>query len=323
MTRASFLGLVLLLTGPLAAQEGGAPPLEAQLAQWLDWFPGRYDSFAQADAQAELPEDERNYRRHSVFRRVDLPAFGPITFYAEQRRWLSGTPIEGEVYRQRIYAITLDEERGAIRLRVHVPKDQTALLGAFAEPSLLEGLTPADTVVWPGCDLIWKWEEGRFIGRLDPGACRFDSPAYGQKVQLEEYLLLSPDEMHFADRGLTMDGEYLFGMRGGEPTIARRARSFSCDVRETGHLGDRRGLWMHDQGGVVLLDAPRPDGSPPMRMRLLDGPKGLLLTVLAAGADGEPLASTRAEAGSDAIGLADGGIEIDCRHDPARMFDSH
>lgn len=325
MIRGLFLGLALLLPAPLVAQEGQAPPLRAQLEQWLDWFPGRYDSFAQADAQADLPETERNYRRHSVFRRVDLPAFGPIIFYAEQRRWLADTSFAGEVYRQRIYAITLDDERGAIRLTVHVPKDQPALLGAYADPSLLAGLTPDDTVVWPGCDLFWKWEEGRFVGRLDPGACRFDSPAYGQEVQLEEHLLLSESEMHFADRGLTMEGEYLFGMRGDEPTIAPRARSFACDVRDAERLGTREDLWTHDQGGVVLLDEPRPDASAtndsaPMRMRLVDGPQGLRLDLLAPGEDGEPVATARAAAGAQAIGLTTGGIEVACRHAPDRLF---
>lgn len=201
-----------------------SPSLDAQLAQFLEWFPGSYDSLPQTLEQeaAALPQDEHNYRRHSIFTRTDLPEFGEITFYAEQRRWLDDPPPEGEVYRQRIYVITPVEERQALRLRVHVPKDQANLLGAWQDPSLLEGLTPDDTVVWPGCDLFWKWEGEHFIGRIDPGACTFESPAYGQTIQLEEYLLLAKDEMHFADRGLTMEGEYLFGMKGDVPTIAER-----------------------------------------------------------------------------------------------------
>ncbi|XUU61049.1 chromophore lyase CpcT/CpeT [Erythrobacter sp. HA6-11] len=224
MIKRIALVAALLLAMPSQAQEADPPTLEAQLDQWLAWFPGTYDSLPQTLEQAEagLPEDGRNYRRHSIFTRVDLPRFGEITFYAEQRRWLADAPPEGEVYRQRIYVISLDEEREAIRLRVYVPHDQESLLGAWRDPSLLDGLDPEATVNWAGCDLFWTWEGDHFIGRLDPGACTFQSAAYGQRIQLEEYLLLAEDEMHFADRGLSMDGEYLFGMRGDTPTIARR-----------------------------------------------------------------------------------------------------
>ncbi len=215
---------LLLLVAPLQARETDTPNLEAQLNRFLEWFPGTYDSLPQTREQetAVLPVEQRNYRRYSIFTRVELPQFGAITFYAEQRRWLADSPPEGEVYRQRIYVITLDKERQKIRLRVHVPKDPLGMLGAYRDPSLLKDLTPEDTVVWPGCDLFWSWESDHFIGRLDHGACTFNSTAYGQRVQLEEYLLLASDEMHFADRGLSMDGAYLFGMRGDTPTIAKR-----------------------------------------------------------------------------------------------------
>lgn len=317
----------LFLSTPLAAQSGAqeqAPvSLEEQLALWLEWFPGRYDSFAQTDlqAQAGLPEEERNYRRHSVFRRVDVPALGEITFYAEQRRWLDSAPFDGEIYRQRIYAISLDEARQAIRLRVHVPRDQQALLGAHAHPDRLADLAREDMVVWPGCDLFWTYEHGQFIGRLDEGACLFQSPAYGQEVQLEEYLLLDPGEMHFADRGLSLDGEYLFGMRGDTPTIAMRARAFLCDVRDSARLGERSAIPVHDQGGVVLLDAPRDDGTAPMRMRLSVGADALRLDLLAAGEAGEPLARASSDAAADWIGLELGGIAVQCRHHPDTSFE--
>ncbi|MEM7780785.1 MAG: chromophore lyase CpcT/CpeT [Pseudomonadota bacterium] len=318
--------VVLLLGTPLAAQPSEQADLklglEEQLAVWLEWFPGRYDSFEQThlQVQAGLPEDARNYRRHSVFRRVELPFLAGITFYAEQRRWLEGTGFEGEVYRQRIYSVTLDEERQAIRLRVHVPREQNPLLGAYVEPTRLAALSPDDLAVWPGCDVFWNLEGGHFIGRLDAGACRFTSPAYGQEIQLEEYLLLSQREIHFADRGLSMAGEYLFGMRGDTPTIAVRARGFVCDVTDDMRLGDRRNIPTHDQGGLVLLDTPLEDGTAPLRMRLSVIGGALRLDLLAAGVEGEPLARASAPPDAEIIGLELGGIAVQCRHDPQVLF---
>ena len=225
-----FVGFLAAAT-PMSGQAHESPAtLENQLALFLEWFPGRYDSAQQVEQEsaAGIPQDQRNYRRHSIFRRVDLPQFGDITFYAEQRRWLEGAPPEGEVYRQRVYVISLDEEEQAIRLTVHVPKNQSALLGAYRDPSLLDGLTLQVTTVWEGCDLFWRWQGDRFRGDIKPGACTFHSPAYGQEIVLEEYLVLAKDEMHFADRGLSLDGEYLFGMRGETPNISERVSLLGC-----------------------------------------------------------------------------------------------
>ncbi len=228
----------------LCAQAAWADGPEADLADFVDWFPGRYDSALQVVEQraAKLPAEQRNYRRHSIFRRVDLPAFGEHVYYAEQYR--DGDP--DAVYRQRIYVITIDPNRKQLRLRVHIPPDTRVLLGAYREPTLLSGLRPEDTTVWPGCDLFWTREGDQLVGRLDAGACSFESARFGQRVFLEEDLTLSRDSIWFADRGLTANGEYLFGMRGDEPTIAIKVRPFVCT------FSDGSSAWVHDQGGTVL-----------------------------------------------------------------------
>ena len=53
--------------------------------------------------------------------------------------------------------------------------------------------------MWDGCDLFWQLEDDRFVGRLKPGACRFDSDAFGQKIILEETLTFMEDKIWFAD----------------------------------------------------------------------------------------------------------------------------
>ena len=303
------LFLVFSVSTPLAAQE--RPTLDKQLALFLEWFPGRYDSAQQAERQARegLPAAERNYRRHSIFRRVDLSAFGEIVFYAEQSR---GADLE-EVYRQRVYVIEPDAGRGALRLRVHVPKDQAALLGAYRDPSLLADLTPADTVVWPGCDLFWKFEDDHFVGRLDEGACRFDSPAYGS-VMLDEYLLLSASEMHFADRGLSLEGEYMFGMRGETPTIAPRVRSFVCETQlEEGTARN----WLHDQLGSFEVEMP--DERITVRLRRLQA-EGLGLEIAQAPAH-EPRLLLQAGGAVESLRFDFEELEIACSQAPERLYD--
>ncbi len=224
-------------------------PLARDFLRFLDWFPGRYDNALQVQQERADGVDSayRNYRRHSIFRRVDLPAFGPAVFYAQQFR--DGDP--EKIYRQRIYVMSLDRERQAIRLRVHLPNDTDSIVDAYREPAKLADLTPAQTIVWSGCDVFWQAQSDRFVGKLDPGACQFDSEAFGQRIQLDETLTLFADAMWFADRGLSLDGEYLFGMRGDQPAKALRARAFRCT--------DQRGQswWMHDQGGSHLWESAR------------------------------------------------------------------
>lgn len=237
----SFIASALVFAGCATSKPVERTPLDDQLALFLDWFPGRYDSAAQVlrDTRDSTAQAERNYRRHSIFRQVELPAFGETVFLAHQYR--DGDP--AKVYRQRLYTFTLDEAENAFRLRVHVPKDADALKGAYRDPSRLAGLTLEDFTVWEGCDLFWQLQDDRFVGRLKPGECRFNSKAFGQEIVLDETLTLMEDQIWFADRGLSLSGDYLFGMRGTTPNISLKARPFICE--------DGKGAtWLHDQGGM-------------------------------------------------------------------------
>ena len=287
-------------SGALAAES-----LRDDFAVFLDWFPGRYDNARQVMSQhaGDIPADERNYRRHSIFRRVDLPAFGAVVFYAEQYR--DGDP--SKIYRQRIYVLTLDDERAAIRLRVHIPNDVAAIRGAYRETSLLDALTPADTTTWPGCDVFWRRYGDRFEGSLEPGACQFDSPKYG-RVQLEETLTLTKDALWFADRGLSMEGKYLFGMRSQTPAKALKARAYLC----TG--GEEREVWVHDQGGVTGLHSAA--GKAMLLQR--DASGKLLLFAM-----GDASTRIRVDALDSGLVAAASGKRIICARETASVFDDH
>jgi len=308
-----LLTLVSLITvsGCQTIETKSVSSLEDDFALFLDWFPGRYDSAEQAatDAALNVPEAQRNYRRHSIFRQIELPSFGDTVFLAHQYR--DGDP--AKVYRQRIYSFVIDLEEGAFRLRVHVPKDAEALVGAYRNPSLLADLIPDDFTVWDGCDLYWRFEVDRFVGRLKPGECRFSSDAFGQDIVLEETLTLMEDQIWFADRGLSLDGRYLFGMRGDVPNISRKVRPFVC--QSNGHTA-----WLHDQGGEAMVSGylirlERLSGGE--LNGLTDQPEGLKLTV--------PMRGLRdltvlADKGAETIDLDLGPASLLCRHVPQSIY---
>ena len=313
MIRFLFALLALAIATPAASQ---APQtLDEQLELFLEWFPGRYDNGLQVERQeaAGLPEDQRNYHRHSIFRRVDLPRFGEITFYAEQYR--NHDP--AEVYRQRIYVITRDYEEQAIRLRVYVPHEPEKLLGAYRDLSLLEGFDPEMTRNWAGCDLLWRWEGDQFRGELKPGACRFKSEAYGEVV-LEEYLILREDEIVFADRGLSPAGEYLFGMRGEEPTLAKRVRPFLCFSWEDGSYPHFE-RWTHDQLGG--FEMPFMDSHLSGQLRLSEDGEVLRLSVDRIGRYSPPLGASAAGSVDEVFVFFDGWMNVGCGHVSDRLYE--
>ena len=79
-TRILFFLLPLSLIACAHQDYPAAHPLD----DFIKIFPGRYDSYAQTqnDIRLGLDEDQRNYRRHSIFRKVDHPAFGETVFLA-------------------------------------------------------------------------------------------------------------------------------------------------------------------------------------------------------------------------------------------------
>ena len=309
--------------------------LEKDLDVLLKWFAGRYDNSLQVFWQSELgiPEEEHNYQRHSIFREVELPAFGERVLYAEQSR-------DGDldnIYRQRLYVFTTDLEEKAIRLRVHVPKETESLKGAYRDPGLLAHLKPEDTITWDGCDLFWKREPNQFIGRLKEGVCRFTSKRFGQEILLDEYLILSPEALWFADKGTSLDGKYLFGMKGDIPSKSLKARPFECwaSILRGAKHGDsgedmndwdfRRGLWFHDQGGEIRIQT---DETPPRDIRLLlrrmewpdKNNRPSLVLYIFEGNRKRATSYTWTEFDSERIGINLRWLQASCTHAPERVY---
>jgi hypothetical protein len=167
-----------------AAPAAAADPFERFIASWA----GDYDNLHQ-------PAPYVPTRLH--IRRVDLPAFGPRAFYAE---WLSAS--DGRVLRQRIYALSIDAD-GRWRLALHIwPAERADFVartaGAWRKPQRLAGVTPADMVPLPGCDILFEavdeasraraeraarpQEREAWYGEMHRSACAIPSPGTDRAV---------------------------------------------------------------------------------------------------------------------------------------------
>jgi len=240
-----------------------APPRAVQekdLRTFLSWFEGEFDSGEQVAFADDLgiPRDAVPERIHSIFKRVELPAFGPHVFYVEQ--YLDGDPTR--IYRQRLYSFSLDEREQAIKLVIHIPGETKALVGAHRDASKLHGLTPAATRSPPGCEVYWRRRGDAFLGDMKPGACTFKSERSGKTIVVSDDLYLDDDEIWIHDRAVDSEGGHVYGNKAGIPNKLRKVRYFSCwlSVKHEGMADDAQGAWtfdrdiaVHDGGELVWV----------------------------------------------------------------------
>ncbi len=335
-TLLALLGILIQASVSVSAQPQKITPLEKDLNFLLEWFPGRFDNSLQVfwEPQLEVPEEDRHYRRHSIFRRVDLPKFGDHVLYAEQYR--DGDP--DAIYRQRLYVFSVDETEGAIRLQIHIPKNPDRLKGAYRDPDLLKRLRPTATRVVEGCDVLWRRQANQFIGHVGDGTCRFWSQQFGKDIVLDESLILTENELWLADRGLDEAGEYVFGMKGETPSKLRRVRPFECwaaILRGAAH-GDsgegqsdwdfRRGVWLHDQQGEAVLTTDEdPARRIMLRLRRVEWPTGSnrpsLTLYVHEGNNSRATSYAWTEYDAERVGINLRWLQASCSHAPDRLYE--
>ena len=278
----NLLLFVFAAAAPVAAFGQDAPPqnaiLDRDFREMMEMFPGRYDNQEQIYFEENLgvPEEDRHERTHHIFHAVKLENFPGETFYVQQ--YQNDDP--ADIYRQRIYSFEPDYDENAIRLTIYTPEDPEALIDAHLDASKLEGLSPDDMIVRPGCEVFWKREVNQFTGYMKEGACTFVSSRTGKTIIINDDLHLSKDAIWISDRAVDEDGNYVFGNRAGVPHKNKRAEMFSCWVSVKKNSGDDEwsfdnNLEIHDQGGWIWVttDERRPQ-KVGLKMRNVDWPTG-------------------------------------------------
>ena len=252
MNRLLLTALWVVMT---SAHADEAAVLDKDFHTMMSWFPGVYDNQEQVYFEQEQEVDEalRHERIHHVFEPVYLPAFGEHVFYVQQH--LNDDP--AQIYRQRIYTFRPDYEEGAIRLTIHIPNDVASLVDAHLDSTKLSGLSPEQTRVLPGCDVFWRRQSNHFVGYMTPNACSYVSSESGKRIIFNDDLLLTEEALWISDRAQDEEGNRVFGHPTGVPHKNRKARRFECwmtAMQRDGEWTFRRGLEIHDQGGMVWLE---------------------------------------------------------------------
>lgn len=216
-----FIGLVI---GPIfyfgvvqGQEQGQVSKLEEDLNELLQWFPGEYDNHRQVyqEAVSKLPKEKRHRQTHHIFYPVELEFIPGRLLYAQQSQHYN----LDDIYRQRIYAFTVDEEEQAIRLTIYTPKEPSTLKNAYQNPAVFQKLSENDFILKPGCDVFWKKIGNQFEGYLKENACSYFSKRFNTRVFLNETLILRKDALLLDDTAVNSEGKLVFGVHDKGPTI--------------------------------------------------------------------------------------------------------
>jgi hypothetical protein len=264
-----FLGALLMTTAALA--QDAKTMLEQDAGRLALMWDGAYDNANQINEQEryKIPEAGWESRRHKVFKRVDLPAFGPNVTYVEQ--YLGEPPTS--VYRQRIYVHRADPVNNRIITDIYAfkGKDAEKALGAHKDPAKLKGFSPANMDKLPdGCAVFWKASGDSFDGVQTAETCHYTPPGMGEKIRLSDRILLTPGALVTNTKMMRDDGSMMQGNPLGLPEVSYKARQFTCFMiirnpdAKNGY--DRvNDLAIHDQGGEFTITTAHKE---PMKIRV-------------------------------------------------------
>ncbi len=246
-----LLGLGLFCS-PAQAQKNDKK-LRQDLDTMLTWFTGEFDNFQQVwtEQRDSVKKELLHEHIHSIFARVNVPAFGEHVFYVKQ--YMDGNP--NKIYRQRLYAFRTNPQENAVQLDIWSFTVDSLYYDAHLKPEKLSGLSPDKMTMIPGCAVYWVRQFDKFIGYMKPKACNFISKRSGKKIFITDSLQLTRDEIWIRDEAEDEDGNYVFGHRAKIPHQLKRCRQFSgWMVVQMSHNNEyltMRGINLHDQGAKV------------------------------------------------------------------------
>lgn len=195
---AVVMALIAMSVGMCAQEAKKDEDLEV-LARWID---GSFTSEAQSKADTTYFD----VRLH--MKRMWLDRSDGYWFLVEQAIATS----QDKPYRQRVYHIHRVEEN-MIEWRVFTWKNPSAVVGAWADTTKLDGLSPDDLAKRRGCEVYMQMDDIMFFGSTHGTACTSDIK--GASYATSD-LKIFRDRIISWDRGFSADGVQVWGaVKGG------------------------------------------------------------------------------------------------------------
>lgn len=174
---------------------------DAELAQLMEWFPGRYTNVAQVQDDVRAGREPHAAVEVNIVR-VYAPRISEYTFFVQE----SAADDPRRIFVQRVVSFKAVKDRGIVQS-----------LATFTEPArwrdahlntdLFKGMTSEDLAPMGGCELFWKKTKTGFEAANDRSACRVSSAAAGGVVRLSLRAELNVDELALAEQPYTASGK--------------------------------------------------------------------------------------------------------------------
>lgn len=247
------IGLVIALLNGVGAHSKQDSDLAADMKLLNELLEGEFDNYLQVWEEKETNYEFPHQRIHSVFARVNLPAFGDSVYYVKQ--YVDGDPTQ--VVRQRLYSFHPNAAENAIEVVIYSFPEDGPYLDAHLRPSKLEGLTPQSLKTIPGCEVYWVREGDGFKGYMKERTCRIQSERFGKTIIFSGTLKLNREEIWLGDRAVDEEGNVVFGHKEGIHSKLKRCRFFTgwAAVKREGteEYDSTKDITIHDQGGSAFL----------------------------------------------------------------------
>ncbi|WEN14095.1 CpcT/CpeT family chromophore lyase [Rhodanobacter sp. AS-Z3] len=251
---------LLLALGSAAAADAGADagkspnPLDQSLVRFMQWAPGEYDNNEQV-WQEDLDNVAKPHRHdHLIVVDAHASAIGEHTLFVQQNE--VGQP--GEAVALRLFRVTADSARHAIRLEAYAFVNATKYVGAYARPDSLAALAAADVVHKESCSLYLTDRGDRFEGSVRADSCGIGSGKNGREISI--------GSMRLSTEGLwlqTSAAKPASSPPDSAPSRNRRVRYFSgwTIVKKAGPAAalDDQSMWsmvrfvIHNEGQILPI----------------------------------------------------------------------
>ncbi len=179
------------------------------LEQLVEWMTGSFSSAAQAEAD----EAFRDVRLHVA----------PVWSERDDAHWLYVEQAVAEYldrpYRQRIYRVT-EIAPDLYQSQVLTVPEPAAVVGAWRDPALLEGLAPEDLEVRDGCAILLRRRGDAYLGGTLGRLC--ESALRGAAYATSE-VEITAEGMFSWDRGFDAGGGQVWGAETGGYVFDRLA----------------------------------------------------------------------------------------------------
>jgi len=206
----TLLAAVVVLVLGSATQPASASK-DRQLKTLVKWMTGDFSS----QAQSQQDSDYYDIRLH--IRPIWKSIKGEHWLYVEQ----ATAAAESKPYRQRIYKVEKDGEKGFKSIVYTLPTPEK-WAGAYKNVSLFDALKPADLSLREGCTVfLTRQSDGSFVGSTNATDC--ESSLRGARYATSK-VAITQSMLQSWDQGFNEKGEQVWGAVKGGYLFVREVR---------------------------------------------------------------------------------------------------